>query len=114
MATAVISGRVDQELKQRVDQILAREGKTVGDVIRDVWVTIGQTGALPATSKQEEALRGKRESLREFMDLVESLPPAPSWFSAMTDEDMRNLVVDGMLQKDRRLAGGESHVSPTD
>ena len=60
MATIVVSGRVDENVKRKVDRIIEREGTTVGDVIRDVWINISLTGKLPVTQAQEEELREKR------------------------------------------------------
>lgn len=102
MATMVVSGRVDEDVKRRVDQVLEREGKTQGDVIRDVWVTISQTGRLPDTVTEEKIFKEKRRRFQEFLAFLESTPPAPDWFGTMTDEQMRDMIVEDMLAKEAR------------
>lgn len=114
MATAVVSGRVNEDVKRRVDEVLRREGKTTNDVIRDVWVTISETGKLPNIASQEELFHKKRQRFKDFIEFVGSLPPAPSWFSGMTDEDMRTMMVDDMLEQERGFVGGDLHVPAAD
>lgn len=102
MPTTVVSGRVETDIKERVDRVLEKAGKTQGDVIRDVWVTIAQTGKLPVTQEEEEAFRKRREAFRSFMTLVESLPPCSPEVATMTDEQLRDMMVEDMLAKEAR------------
>lgn len=102
MATVVVSGRVEESTKSRVDAVLARAGKTSGEVIKDVWATIAQTGKLPITQEQEDEFKRKRERFAEFLKLVESAPPSPSWFIGLTDQEMRSMIVEDTLEKERR------------
>lgn len=113
MATAVVSGRVDEEIKRKADIIIERAGKTTGDVIRDIWANIVITGELPTTKQQEEEFLEKRRRFKAFMELVESLPPAPPWFATMTDEEMRDMMVEDMLEKERHFVGGDLYVPTT-
>ena len=99
MATAVVSGRVDAEVKREVDRILLRKGTTSGEIIRGVWSHIYQTGELPVTEEQEEAFRRKRQNFKEFMEFVDSLPPAPDWFATMTDKEMNDMIAEAQMEK---------------
>lgn len=102
MATVVVSGRVDEDVKRQADHIIAREGKTPGDVIRDVWTTICETGKLPDIAKQEEKFFAQRKRFKEFLDYVSEAPPAPSWLVSLNDEHMNDMMASSML--------GERHV----
>ncbi len=97
MKTVVVSGRVSEQIKHDVDRVLAREGTTSADVIRDVWMHISITGELPVTQQQEDEFRAKRERFKEFLEFVESAPPAPEWFINLTDEEMNNMIADNMI-----------------
>lgn len=59
MQTAVVSGRVDQTIKERADRVIRASGLTVADVIKAMWFSIAQTGELPealtASAKQAGA-----------------------------------------------------------
>lgn len=110
MATVVVSGRVDEEIKRKADAIIARAGKTPGDVIKDVWANIVITGELPTTKQQEEEFLEKRRRFKAFMELRASLPPAPEWLVNLTDEQLRDMMVEDMLEEERHFVGGELYV----
>lgn len=114
MATVVVSGRVDEEVRRRADRVIERAGSTPGDVIRTVWETIAATGKLPVSQEQEDEFKRKRKAFKEFLDFVNSLPPAPDWFSTMTDRDLQDMRVADTLEKERHFAGGDRHVSAAD
>lgn len=114
MATAVVSGRVDEDVKRKVDRVIERAGTTVGDVIRNVWMTISITGELPSTQVQEDEFRQRRTRFKEFMELRSTLPHAPEWAAGLTDEQLRNMMYDDMLEKEKRFVGGESLVPLAD
>ena len=114
MSTVVVAGRVDEEVKRRVDRIIERAGKTTADVIKDVWVNIYLTGELPSTKQQEEAFEEQRRHFQDFMEFVSSAPPLPEWAVNLTDEDIRDMMVDDMLEEERHFEGGDLHVSPAD
>lgn len=110
MATTVVSGRVDEQIKQRVDRIIEREGRTAGDVIRDVWITIYETGKLPDAHESEAVFKEKRRRFQEFMNFLETLPPAPPWLATLTDEELRDMMVEDMLEEERHFVGGDLYV----
>lgn len=114
MATVVVAGRVDEEVKRKVDRILERAGKTAADVIKDVWVNISLTGELPTTQQQEEEFKEQRRRFQEFMEFVSSAPPAPEWLVNLTDEELRDMMVEDMLEKERHFVGGDLYVPTAD
>lgn len=99
MATAVVSGRVDERIKQEVDRILQREGKTPGDVIKDVWTTIYQTGRLPITQEQEDEFKRKRQGFAELMEFVHTAPASPSWATSLTDKEMNDMIAKDQMER---------------
>ena len=99
MATVVVSGRVDEEVKLKVDRVLERAGKTPAEVIKDMWVNISITGKLPTTQQQIDEFKEKRRKFHEFIELVESLPPAPEWFATMTDREMNDMIAEDQMRK---------------
>lgn len=110
MATVVVAGRVDEEIKREVDRIIERAGKTTAEVIKDIWVNIYLTGELPTTKQQEEEFKGQRRRFQEFMDFVSSAPSTPDWAIDLTDEEMHDLMVTDALEKERHFVGGDLYV----
>lgn len=39
------------------------------------------------------------QKYKEFMNFVNSLPPAPKWAVDLTVEELRNMMVDDMLEQ---------------
>jgi antitoxin component of RelBE/YafQ-DinJ toxin-antitoxin module len=99
MATAVVSGRVDERVKRDVDRVLARKGTTSGEVIKQVWAHIYKTGELPELEAQEEEFLEKRRRYQAFIEFVQTLPPVPEWFLTMTDKEMNDFIADEMLKE---------------
>lgn len=92
MATAVVSGRVDSDVKRRVDAIIRDAGSTVGDVIKGVWGTIAQTGELPDFSGAASERARKDAALRRLQGLCSELPDCPS-LAHLSEADMKQMLV---------------------
>lgn len=91
MATVVVSGRVDEHVKRRVDEVLARAGKTPAEVIGDLWVRIYQTGRLPDSPGEEELFEGQRRRFADFLEFVCDEPPTPDWLVTLTDKELHEM-----------------------
>ena len=78
MQTAVVSGRVDQTIKERADRVIRASGLTVADVIKALTASASK----PAPSAQ----------FSRFVEFVETLPPAPEAFAGMSDAQMKDLL----------------------
>lgn len=89
MATAVISGRVDERIKKRADAYLRAAGLQVGDVIRQVWEHIARTGEIPVDGGYETA--AEDDPFEGFMRFRADLPEA-TWLKTMTKEEMRDMI----------------------
>ena len=94
MPTAVVSGRVDEELKRQADVIIRAAGTTVGNVINDVWHTIVTTGELPVSPAQAQERRAKQQTFDSFLQWFNALPPQNDAYARMTDDEILALRVD--------------------
>ena len=92
MATAVVSGRVDEEVKRRADKFIKAAGKTTGQVINDLFVQISITGELPGAEMERMEREERAERFKGFVEYVEALPSADDWLVNMTDDQMRDLL----------------------
>lgn len=110
MATVVVAGRVDEEIKRKVDGIIERAGKTTADVIKDVWVNIYLTGELPTTQQQEEQFAEQRRRYQEFIEFVVSAPPVSEWARDLTDKEMHDMMAKDLLEEERHFEGGDLYV----
>jgi DNA-damage-inducible protein J len=46
--TTVVSATIDEEIKERADEILKESGLTVSDAVRILLTSVANTGAMPA------------------------------------------------------------------
>ncbi len=87
MASVVVSGRLDADVKRRADVVLAQAHVLPGDVIRTVFQNIADTGKIP----QREAAAHTRPSLADFFRDCDDLPK-PEGLDSLTREGARDLV----------------------
>lgn len=87
MATAVVSGRVDEKVRQRADAYIRAAGSTPAEVIKVVWENIARTGEVPEAASAAAA-QGPMERLAE---LRESFGEA-DWLVNLTKEEMRDMI----------------------
>ncbi len=88
MATSVVSGRVDEKVRQRADAYIRAAGSTPAEVIKVVWESIARTGEVPVESPAEES----SGAWERFMEFRESLPKAEPWLVSLTKEQMRDMI----------------------
>ena len=87
MATSVVSGRVDEKIRQRADAYIRAAGSTPAEVIKVVWENIAHTGEVPEAASEEP-----RGAWERFMEFRESLPEAEPWLVNLTKEQMRDMI----------------------
>ena len=87
MATSVVSGRVDEKVRQRADAYIRAAGSTPAEVIKVVWESIARTGEVPEAAPALAA-QGPMERLAE---LRESFGKA-DWLVNLTKEEMRDMI----------------------
>ena len=88
MATVVVSGRVDEDVKLRADAIIRAAGFTVNGVINDVWQTIVATGQVPASSNAADEQAERHAAFASFMEWFDGLPPQNEAYAGMTDDEI--------------------------
>ena len=93
MATAIVSGRVDEDVKDRVARLIQAAGLSAGDVIKTVWDTIARTGEVPLLPVEDSEAEARRKRFAAFMELRASLPPCPALVE-MDDTAMRAQVAE--------------------
>ena len=93
MATAVISGRVEEELKERVGRLIQAAGMSTADVIKTVWENIARTGEVPMPYAADDQVDECAERFAQFMALRASLPACPELIG-MDDDAMRSAVAE--------------------
>lgn len=71
--TAVLHARVDRELKEKVEYILAQMGLSGSDAINLLYRQIGLNGGLPFELKVPEKILATRQLLKELELGEESL-----------------------------------------
>lgn len=87
METAPVSGRVDEDVKERVDMYIWWAGETPASVIRTVWETIAETGAVPG-KPEAGTVEGRVES---FRNLRRRTPQPPHLVELTPEKLKRNL-----------------------
>lgn len=90
MATAVVSGRVDVQVRDRAGAYLKAAGFTAGDVIKAVWESIARTGRIPVTDEVAEV--AAPDPWEEFVSFCDSLPPADPRLANLTDDEIKDLI----------------------
>lgn len=93
MATAVVSGRVDDAIRQRADAALRKAGLTPTDIIQNVWAYIAKTGEIPDAAQPAAATDSKKEALSRLDRFLDSLPPANPAYAGWSDDDILALKV---------------------
>ncbi len=88
MATSVVSGRVDEKVRQRADAYIRAAGSTPAEVIKVVWENIARTGEVPEVAPTEEP----RDVWERFMEFRETLLEAEPWLVNLTKEQMRDMI----------------------
>lgn len=88
MATAVVSGRVDEGVRRRADAYIRAAGSTPAEVIKVVWENIARTGEVPEGLRPEP---GERDPLGDLAELRASFASS-EWLVGLTKEGLREAV----------------------
>ena len=93
MATAVISGRVSEGIRQKADVAIRKAGLTPTDIIQNVWRTIAESGEIPPAAMPSDRSEQDSELLTRYEQFLTSLPPRNPAYADWTDEDILALKV---------------------
>lgn len=88
MATAVVSGRVDERVRERADAYIRAAGLTPAEVIKAIWENIARTGEVPETAPAEQ---GDSDPLERLAELRSSFGSS-EWLVSLTKEDLREVI----------------------
>lgn len=91
MATAVVSGRVDERIKFRAEVFIRAAGLSAGDVIRAVWERIAQTGEVPNMGKGAGQLDVSRDPMERLGELRASFGACED-LVGLDDARMREMI----------------------
>ena len=87
MATAVVSGRVDEKVRQRADAYIRAAGSTPAEVIKVMWENIARTGEVPT----EGPTTVVQEPMERLSELRASFGKS-DWLVNLTKEEMRDVI----------------------
>ena len=91
MATVVVSGRIDEQVKARAEAIIRAAGLSPGNVIRVVWKRVAQTGEIPDVGDGAERLDASRNPLERLGELRASFGACEDLVS-LDDDQMRDMI----------------------
>ncbi|WP_165054876.1 MULTISPECIES: type II toxin-antitoxin system RelB/DinJ family antitoxin [unclassified Adlercreutzia] len=87
MATAIVSGRVDESVKHVADVYIRKQGLTATDVIAGVWEHIAATGEIPVLGQDGNQSRKAAAAVK--LAELRARAPLGTPLASMTDEDVR-------------------------
>ena len=91
MATAVVSGRVSEAIRQRAEIAMRKAGLKPTDVIQSVWAAMAETGEVPEIARKRTAAPAEHDALDKLNQFLNTLPPANPEYSGWSDEDILRL-----------------------
>ena len=91
MATAVVSGRVDERIKARAEMFIRAAGLSTGDVVRMVWERIARTGEVPDVGDAAVDSPAANDSLTRLGELRTQFGTSDE-LVALTDAQMREMI----------------------
>ena len=93
MASAVVSGRVDETIRQRADVVLRKAGLKPTDVIQAVWAAMAKTGEVPEFMRMSATTLAKQDAMDALNSFLGSLPPVNRELAGMSDDDILAMKV---------------------
>ena len=93
MPTTVVSGRVDETVRQKADNVMRKNGLKPSDVIQNIWNTMAKTGEVPEVALPPRDEEKTRSAMERLESLLESLPPVNPAYADLSDEEILALRV---------------------
>ena len=93
MATALVAGRVSEDVKERADFFIRRAGLTTSEVVRIVWENIARTGEVPRPEQafpaaEQEATVEDNPLMQRYLYL-RSITPRSEYLENLTPEGLK-------------------------
>lgn len=98
VATAIVSGRVDEAVKERAGAYIKAAGLTVGDVINIVWTNIANTKQVPTATEQDAEPLSAWDAFMQFRATrlqAGNTSPIPD----MTLDEIHDMIATDMLEE---------------
>ena len=93
MATAVVSARVDETIRQKADAIMRKAGLTPSDVIQGVWSAMAQTGEIPEIARPVRDDAKGRTAMERLESFLGGLPPVNPAYAGLSDDEILATMV---------------------
>lgn len=93
MPSVVVSGRVDQRVREQAGAVIRAAGLTANDVIRRVWDSIARTGEVPEDPSVSRTQDEKKDAFNTLKSLRSSFGTSDRLLT-MTDEQMREEIAE--------------------
>ena len=94
MPAAVVSGRVDDAIRQKADVVMRKAGFTPTEIIQNVWATMARTGSVPEAARPaQEGEDAHVEAFARLEGFLGSLPPVNPAYADLSDDEILALRV---------------------
>ncbi len=98
VATAIVSGRVDEAVKERAGAYIKAAGLTAGDIINIVWTNIAKTSQVPTATEQNIEPLSAWDAFMQFRETGLRAGGASS-IPDMTLEEIHDMIAADMLEE---------------
>lgn len=88
MATAVVSGRVSESVRQRAEIAMRKAGLKPTDIIQSVWAVMAETGEVPEIAQKRSTASAEHDALAKLNHFLETLPLANPEYAGWSDDDI--------------------------
>ena len=92
MATAVVSGRVDEAVKVRADAVIHAVGLSPAEVVKAVWEHIARVGEIPVVCDERAAANEAKQVALEGLARTRSVYGESPGLVSMTSEELKDMV----------------------
>ena len=93
MPTAVVSGRVDEGIRQKADVVMRKAGLKPTEIIQNVWTAMATTGEVPEAAKPASEDSKERDALAQLDRFLKSLPGPNPALAGLSDDDILAMKV---------------------
>lgn len=88
MASAVISGRVDDGIRRKADVAMRKAGLKPSDIIQNAWALIADAGEVPEVLRSGAGGERGQAGIARLERFLDSLPPANPAYADLTDDEI--------------------------
>ena len=91
MATAVVSVRIDRDLKDQVSALAQASGTTIVEIVKKNLQEVARTKQVPVSDEERARWAAQHKCFEEFMEWRATLSPCPE-LATLTDEQMKDMI----------------------